>query len=278
MQLTSLVYLLFLTSKYALAAPVRQFFNGNNETLSHAGHGSVEVVPRVFDPAGNTRQFGRRAFTKIRNQQFHATCKETAEKIVADIKANKLKLLPARTFPDEFSWKGGFYLTDDIENAEAFARAFLEAECKNKGGMVVIDFLVKNTVTDAKILVASLETELAKGDQFRKDQIALGTAIKSLVGNPRTVPVQDAAFTTKVTNGLAAASLTKFNAIQAADFLVGTAPFTATQESKIQDAVTKFPGLPALKQPFQQLVVLTDAGMAQLSADEDDITDVPIAK
>ncbi|KAJ7239254.1 hypothetical protein C8J57DRAFT_110440 [Mycena rebaudengoi] len=72
-------------------------------------------------------------------KQFHATCKTFAASIESAIKAGTFALQPERIWPNEFTWSGGFYVTPDEQNAQLFGATFLANNCKDKGGVVVLE-------------------------------------------------------------------------------------------------------------------------------------------
>ncbi|KAH8797718.1 hypothetical protein DL96DRAFT_1688473 [Flagelloscypha sp. PMI_526] len=268
MRPAALITIIFLAATSTLAAPksltsehesspvwgrfINNFIGFSDES------GLFQSALRFFSPSGKDEGL----LPLVYHTQFHATCKDYATSILSDIEKQEFRLKPNRDWPDEFSWKGGFYLTPELSHAEAYARAFLPGRCKDLGGMVVI---------------ASKKDESEKGEAFREDQTLIAKAIKGhITGTNKPVPEQDADFVAKVEAVLKTPStMQKFTDIQNADFLVGFAPLTVRQKELIAEAAKKYPGLPVLEEPFEQVVVLTDTGMAKLRTDADDITPVP---
>ncbi|KAJ7488436.1 hypothetical protein FB451DRAFT_1167869 [Mycena latifolia] len=72
--------------------------------------------------------------------QYHATCANYAASIKQAIQTETLALRPGRTWPDKFAWSGGFYVTPNQTNAEAFGAAFL-TRCLEHGGVVIMDLI-----------------------------------------------------------------------------------------------------------------------------------------
>ncbi|KAF8217686.1 hypothetical protein K438DRAFT_7287 [Mycena galopus ATCC 62051] len=105
--------------------------------------------------------------------QFHATCKNFASSIKAQVEAGTFALQTDRIFPNEFTWSGGFYLTPDQTNAQLFGATFLAAKCASEGGTVVMEF----TLDSSALKVNKVGTSASTVDMFRANQSQFGNAL-----------------------------------------------------------------------------------------------------
>ncbi|KAJ6517319.1 hypothetical protein C8R47DRAFT_1312841 [Mycena vitilis] len=85
-------------------------------------------------------------------------------------------LRPTSRWPDEFSWSGGFYVTPDQKNAEAYGAAFLRHCQKKRGGVVIMQFELDSSGLAMNPLPASTAAQ-----NFMDEQELLGTAIHEYV-------------------------------------------------------------------------------------------------
>ncbi|KAH8810450.1 hypothetical protein DL96DRAFT_540761 [Flagelloscypha sp. PMI_526] len=144
MRPTTLFTLIFLAASSVTAAPGCGTSNDESSSIwsrvldNVAGFsdesGLFQSALRFFSPGKKEENL----VGKVYHIQFHATCKDSAKEIIEKIEKKQFKLREGRDWPDEFSWKGGLYLTSELEHAQAYARAFLPGRCKDLGGMVVI--------------------------------------------------------------------------------------------------------------------------------------------
>ncbi|KAJ7664657.1 hypothetical protein DFH06DRAFT_1392467 [Mycena polygramma] len=108
--------------------------------------------------------------------QYHATCAKNAASIKTAMDNKVFSLRPTRRWPDELSWSGGFYVTPDQKNAEAYGAAFLRRCQKKRGGVVIMQFELDSSELAINPLAAGTAAQ-----NFMDEQESLGTAIREYV-------------------------------------------------------------------------------------------------
>ncbi|KAJ7078043.1 hypothetical protein B0H15DRAFT_540976 [Mycena belliarum] len=228
----------------------------------------------------------------VATKQFHATCKSFATSIKSAVQGGSFKLQPERIWPNEFTWSGGFYVTPDEEKAQLFGATFLADKCATKGGVVVMAFSLAQSALKVQ------EVPSASVNSFRTAHGQLGSAIQRFLkkqkaadttpadppvdenistdDNPAVsppliaLPTQaqlDAVVATKNSlspvNKRQALLLQTLDDFKTVDVVAGAGPLTASQRVSIEDAGKV--GIPALTEPFNQVVLVTDNAMKALS-------------
>ncbi|KAJ7181202.1 hypothetical protein C8R46DRAFT_1211463 [Mycena filopes] len=221
--------------------------------------------------------------------QFHATCKNFASSIQSKVQAGTFTLQPDRIFPNEFTWSGGFYITPDEDKAQLFGATFLADKCASLGGTVVMEF----NFDSSALKVNNIGTTTSVVNTFQANQGRLGQAIirflkrqvqtTAAAPDPPTdngisqddnpapstpavqIPTQDqveAFLTDRVFNTQNKAALA---AMKDVDVVAGAGLLTPSQRVAIEDAGNAAVGIPPLKEPFNQVVLVTDKGKQSLS-------------
>ncbi|KAJ7277260.1 hypothetical protein C8J57DRAFT_1223010 [Mycena rebaudengoi] len=231
----------------------------------------------------------------VATQQFHATCSTFATSIKSAIQAGTFALQPERIWPNEFSWSGGFYLTPDKANAQLFGTTFLANACKDRGGVVVIEF----NFDTSGLQVKEVGTNKSTVDAFRGLQSRLGGAFQRFlkkqavsdsdgpapptdegvsnddnpVDSPPKIALPTATQLTQMTTTANALSPVKarndelvkaFNEFKTLDVVTGAGSLTASQKVLIDDAANLEVGIPRLGDPFNQVVLVTQKAMEKL--------------
>ncbi|KAF9017730.1 hypothetical protein BDZ89DRAFT_369050 [Hymenopellis radicata] len=214
----------------------------------------------------------------IATTQFHATCRSFAASIKSAVKAGTFKLQPKRIWPNEFTWSGGFYISPDEGKAQLFGATFLAYPCADKGGVVVLEF----SFDTSNLQVKDVGTNKSIVDKFRGTQAKLGGAItRFLKKNPVDPPADEGVGnddspsanhippipSNAVVEGIPAKALpavlkTAFEEFKTVDVVAGAGSLAASQRVLIEDAQQV--GLPPLKEPFNQVVLVTDKAMKNL--------------
>ncbi|KAJ7734494.1 hypothetical protein DFH07DRAFT_780293 [Mycena maculata] len=266
LSISSIILAALLAESYALPAP-----SGiNEEPVSTSGSSSVP-------PLAST--------------QYHATCADTALKIKNAAQSKKLTLLPPvpaaagepyRSWPDEFTWSGGFYLTPKLEDAQSYGALFVP-NCNDpgRGGVVVMrsselcsslpHVLIRGALAEftldvehpVPLNVKNLGTDEEVGDTFIIKQTAFGKSIRKLLKSnddeksPLAFPTKSKIETYK--KGKKISDWTAYDDIAGMDVVVGAAPMTFTQQNIMNHAVNQYK-IPAIGMPWVQVVLITDEG------------------
>ncbi|KAJ7101512.1 hypothetical protein B0H15DRAFT_943832 [Mycena belliarum] len=155
------------------------------------------------------------------------------------IKSKTFALLPTRGWPDEFAWSGGFYVTPDRGNAEAYGASFL-TRCVPRGGVMImkLDF-------DPKEL-----KHKSPSSQFKPLHTS-ATGVKTFAAlSPEQIAVirKD----TSSPNHVPSASWVLYDQFKKYDVIVGAVPMHEGQQEAMDIAVKM--GMPPIKAPFIQFV------------------------
>ncbi|KAJ6573077.1 hypothetical protein DFH09DRAFT_1312344 [Mycena vulgaris] len=212
--------------------------------------------------------------------QYHVTCRTAAASIENQIKGKTLRLGPGREWPDEFTWSGGFYVTPNRDNAEAFGIAF--KDCSGKGGSLDL----------SKVKVNPLGDSGSAPQNFWNTQKAFGQALRAhltdtpppptLLWSPPTddgldladnrtskptgpVPPtaeQIAVLKRDASTGISSAMWAAYDALAPYDVVTTAVPLNPGQQAGMNRAVNM--GLPPIKPPFEQVVLVTNTGKPPL--------------
>ncbi|KAJ7477447.1 hypothetical protein FB451DRAFT_1172999 [Mycena latifolia] len=256
-------------------------------------------------PAPRGRDVFRR--TEVASTQYHATCANYAASIKQAIQTGSLALGPGRTWPDEFAWSGGFYVTPDQANAEAFGAAFL-THCLVLSSELSFDpsnLRYLPYISEAVISVKPLGTTGSQAQKFWNDQFKLGEAIQKYLAKspslpPSSAPIDEGIVNddnpTSQTQGVAPPTQEQITDIREDtssgysvpgdlwplyddfanyDVVTGAVPMYAEQQTAMAVAVTF--GMPAIQDPFIQVVLVTNTGEQQLPMYLHDEPDIRIA-
>ncbi|KAJ6575634.1 hypothetical protein DFH09DRAFT_377455, partial [Mycena vulgaris] len=238
--------------------------------------------------------FGKR--TSIATTQYHATCRDYASSIESAVKGGTFALQADRTWPNEFTWSGGFYVTPDENKAQLFGAIFLADTCSTQGGVVIIEF----NFDTSQLNVKDVGTDVSTVNKFRGLQSRLGGAFTRWlrkqqpsdaappdppaddgIGNddnpadppPRVaLPTTDQITTMKNTKGsLSPVSRTEnqlwqaYSDLSTVDVVSGAGSFSQAQATLIADATNPAVGMPPLVAPFNQVVLITNKAMGKLT-------------
>ncbi|KAJ6574178.1 hypothetical protein B0H19DRAFT_1063166 [Mycena capillaripes] len=234
--------------------------------------------------------------------QYHVTCRTAAASIEKQIKGKTLRLGPGRAWPDEFTWSepGGLYVTPNRANAEAFGIAF--RDCSKQGGLVTMEF----SLDLSKVKVNPLGDSGSAPQHFWDTQYAFGGALRAhlthtqppptllwspptddgldLADNPTSEPrgpvpptaEQIAVLKKDASTGISSAMWAAYDALAPYDVVTGTVPLNPGQQAGMNRAVKM--GLPPIKPPFEQVVLVTNTALSQLKYVEQYTLDHPLTK
>ncbi|KAJ7178282.1 hypothetical protein C8R46DRAFT_1346463 [Mycena filopes] len=210
---------------------------------------------------------------------YHATCADSASTIQQNIAAGALLLWPSRPWADEFAWSGGTYLTPNQDNAIAYGASFLtHCTAENRGGVVIMGLIFDTAATDSQpaLRVNSLGITGDGPQMFWNDQMKFGMAIREHL-DPKIDPYtthptrpppnpeqmdeirRDPASLTLVPQQMWAA----YDELALYDVVTGAVPMHEDQVEATKVAVGY--GMPAIQEPFIQVVLVTDTGKSSLT-------------
>ncbi|KAJ6587963.1 hypothetical protein B0H19DRAFT_1247686 [Mycena capillaripes] len=236
----------------------------------------------------------------VASTQYHATCARYAASIEQKIKDKTLVLGPGRRWPDEFTWSGGFYVTPDQSNAIAFGASF-GTHCLDYGGVVIMEF----SFDSSKLKVNPLGTTGSPAEEFWTKQGNFGAAIRAHVTNSPLPPTLVWSFNPLVdissddnptskskgpipptteqmrvirksaSSGIPNTMWSAYDDLAKYDVVAGAVPMNSAQQKLMNVAVGL--GMPAIKPPFIQVVLVTNTGKALLIQDLNVEFDITIA-
>ncbi|KAJ7657314.1 hypothetical protein DFH06DRAFT_1473288 [Mycena polygramma] len=223
--------------------------------------------------------------------QYHVTCGTAAASIQKQMTAgvsSALRLGPARRWPDEFTWSGGFYLTPSRANAEAFGLAFKRQSCATKGGLVTLEFTFDMSSVNVKALGDTgsapqtfMTAQKDFGDALRAHLTKAGQS-PTLLWSPSIDDGLDLNPTAKLspgillpptstqiialrkdaTTGISPEKWAAYDALAPYDVVTGAVPLAKHQQQGLDFAVTQ--GMPPIQPPFEQVVLVTNTAVSQL--------------
>ncbi|KAJ7174540.1 hypothetical protein C8R46DRAFT_1252183 [Mycena filopes] len=220
----------------------------------------------------------------INPTQYHATCAKYAPSIKRAVDSKTLVLGPGRRWPDEFTWSGGFYITPDQANAEAYGASFM-TDCLSKslGGVVIIEF----RFDPSALSLTTAADDVCDSVRFHKQQDVLGEKIWQYVvensaslppppppppatddnpmsqvegkGPPPATPEQISVIRKDTSSSSVPSDLWPlYDDFEQYDVIVGAVKMNPGQQ-KCMDAAVSL-GMPPIQDPFIQVVLVTDAG------------------
>ncbi|KAJ7144193.1 hypothetical protein C8R44DRAFT_725164 [Mycena epipterygia] len=233
----------------------------------------------------------RRTEVTVAPTQYHATCATSAKSIQKAMESKTFVLRPGRKWPDEFTWSGGFYMTPDQGNAIAFGADFLTSYCADKGGVEIMKFnfdsshLVYVLYGSEGVILSSdsfigVKTLGTTAQQFFDRQEKLGSAIENYVEHspssqplsendrnpsqpakfapPNQEQIADIREDTSSSYRVPGDLWSLYDDFAKYDVVSGAVPMKADQQAEMAIAVKA--GMPAIQDPFVQVVLVTDTG------------------